>query len=982
MFDFLVARYFYRMSDLSKILNNESYRSKAFFKAALSIDGYGINTYNLYKNDELKKIPNVGRKIEKYIIEIFKTGSLSALKELQGDLPDSIFNIISLPQLNYKITRKIILNGIYNTDDLKLIVTTNINELFYMGFKKSEINKIFKSLKKHDNDYGRFQYGHAFCIAGEIKNWLVAQKEVILCETTGGLRLRDEIITEIQILISTADTLEFFNTLKKCPSLNDITALKNNEFIAKSYLDIPVRITQVKENYFYYELLKSTGSKEFVNKILKVISAKKNLVAGCKSEREVFAKLNIPYVIPELRHSISSDDIFFEGNIINNGEYKGDLHVHTNWSDGIDSLEVMAEKAKTLGFKYIAICDHSHSLKVANGLSAEVLLKQIKHIRKLNTTFDDFKIIAGAEVDIKPDGTLDYPDYILAHLDFVVAAIHSSLTQPKEQMMKRLHKALTNQYVNVFAHPTGRLLGKPGRIFEKRPETNIDFKELLQICKENNVVLEINAFPERLDINRDRSAQALRQGVKLSIGTDSHAASHLQLYEYGLNVARAAGAKSESVLNTYKYDELIQIFSEKRGKVKENIESILHNSAKDFHYYFGNNSEIINGTKTVVGIDLTASSKKATGWAFMKSHHTLTKLLVSDDEIINETVYYKPDIISIDSPLSIPAGRCCTSEDCSCRKIGIMRYCEKSLMRMGIGVFPCLLPSMVGLTERGMFLAKAFREKGFEVIESYPGVAQDILKISRKQKGLDNLIRGLESFGITGDISKNIVHDEIDAITSALVGYFYLNDQYIPLGSEEENYLIIPRIQSDILSKRLVIGIAGEISSGKTTLAEYLRFTYGFKYKRYSQIIKQMLDNNAARHELQEKGYEIYRSPDGQKNLNLKLIEKMDSRFSYVIDGLRHIEDYETLKNHFANNFVLIFIDSSFENRFKRYKNSINSNISKADFGKILNHEVERNTPLLAFKATYRIDNNKGFINMFSQADDIITGILNRRITQ
>lgn len=308
-----------------------------------------------------------------------------------------------------------------------------------------------------------------------------------------------------------------------------------------------------------------------------------------------------------------------------------------------------------------------------------------------------------------------------------------------------------------------------------------------------------------------------------------------------------------------------------------------------------------------------------------------------------------------------------------------MRYCELTLVRMDIGVFSCLLPSMAGLTERGIRLAKIFRDKGFKVIESYPGVAQDILKISRKQKGLDNLIRGLENFGITGDLKKEpILHDELDAITSALVGYFYINDQYIPLGNEEEDYLIIPRVQTDNLNKRLIIGITGETASGKTTLAEYLRFKYGLKYKRYSQVIGEMLNGNASKLELQKKRLEIPCSKDGQRQLNEKLIADIKDGTSYVIDGLRQMEDFEFLKNRYQEDFVLLFIDTSLNNRFKRYKKNVDNEMCMERFKELVNHEVEQNIPILALNATYRVDNNRSFKDMFTQADLLLNDFLNR----
>lgn len=197
----------------------------------------------------------------------------------------------------------------------------------------------------------------------------------------------------------------------------------------------------------------------------------------------------------------------------------------------------------------------------------------------------------------------------------------------------------------------------------------------------------------------------------------------------------------------------------------------------------------------VVGVDLRGSEIRPTGWALLAGDTAMTKIVKTDEEIIRETIQHDPDVISIDSPLGIPFGRCCTKDSCECRAKGILRECERTLWRRGVRVFPCLLPSMQKLTERGMRLAKAFRKRGYKVIESYPGAAQDIMRIPRKKSSLDDLAGGLQAFGIKGAcLAERCSHDELDAITSAVVGYFYLTGDYEALGNEHEEWLIIPKL--------------------------------------------------------------------------------------------------------------------------------------------------------------------------------------------
>ena len=337
---------------------------------------------------------------------------------------------------------------------------------------------------------------------------------------------------------------------------------------------------------------------------------------------------------------------------------------------------------------------------------------------------------------------------------------------------------------------------------------------------------------------------------------------------------------------------------------------------------------------------------------------------------------YNPDVVSIDSPLAYPKGRCCSQKDCECSKYGIMRTSERMLRHFGITVYPCLIDSMVNLTTRGMRLAKQLRSMGYSVIESYPGVAQDVLMIPRKGKTVEqfyHLKQGLASFGIEGDLIDNprISHDEVDAITSALVGYFYLNDQYVGLGNEDEDYLIVPRIQEELLKKRLIIGLGGETGAGKTTVAAYLQFKYGMKYFRYSKVIEQMyhIEN---KEELQRIGAQIANSEDKQRELTRYMVKNMEPSMSYVIDGLRHLEDYEELQNFFGEDFVFIYLDCRYVERYKRYSKLHFNHISPVQFERINNHQAERDITLLQFKLGYRIDNNKGFKDLRLQVDNII----------
>lgn len=652
----------------------------------------------------------------------------------------------------------------------------------------------------------------------------------------------------------------------------------------------------------------------------------------------------------------------------------GDLHMHTKWSDGIHNIEEMANYASKLGRDYIGISDHTYSLKVARGISEVDALQQIEEIHALKTK--GIKVLSSIEVEILKDGTLDFSDATLAEFDYVIAGIHTYLQQDPTELRERLEKALSNPYVNILAHPTGKLLGKPGVMFSSREPYSLPFKDILNICKKNNVVLELNCFPERFDIGTEHFEEIMKSGLFVSVGTDSHSAAHLNCLEYAEMMLAKYPKMMKNVINTFSYNKLRRFFAGQRQAAAPEVSPPAQISERlDFSHYFGNHLGIMTGNEVAVGIDLTGNESKPSGWAVLKGCHAITKPICTNEELIEESLKYNPRVVSIDSPLSYPAGRDCTDPACDCHKYGITRYCERLLSSFGIGVYPCLIPSMEKLTNRGMALARKFRDLGVEVIESYPGVAQDILSIRRKQNGLEHLKNSYKNFGITGDYfaAQKISHDELDAISSALVGLFYLNNQYVALGNKAENYLIVPSV-APAPKTRMVVGLTGEIGTGKTTLAEYLCFKHGFRSLRYSQIIQKLYSCDDSRTTLQSIGSDIAKSTERQRQLSLEIIKEIEEHpnTNYVVDGLRHKIDFDTLSEHFGNKFILLAIQSTFTNKFHRYNKRNIDPVSKEQFQAILQNEAEQDIMLLTmlcYTDDNIIINNKTFKDYFASAE-------------
>lgn len=326
----------------------------------------------------------------------------------------------------------------------------------------------------------------------------------------------------------------------------------------------------------------------------------------------------------------------------------------------------------------------------------------------------------------------------------------------------------------------------------------------------------------------------------------------------------------------------------------------------------------------VVGIDLCGSENRASGWSILEGNHTLTRRIKTDADIISATFDAKPTLVSIDSPLSLPKGRSTVDDNDPGRQAyGITRYCERVLKKRGINVYPSLIKSMQSLTARGIRLAQYFRSQGIPVIESYPGAAQDIMNIPRKGASIELLKNGLVEFGIRGEFCENpISHDELDAITSAIVGLFFWSGKFEALGNSEEEYLIIPDLnstQNDWIERR-VIGLSGPIASGKTTAGEFLK-SQGFHYTRYSLALADILYERgikATRETLQQVGKEVNKNP-GQLWLCKKLLEKLPNYGDIVIDGLRYPEDHAFWVETFGPSFLHIHISSPQETRMARY---------------------------------------------------------------
>ena len=559
-----IAEKLNKMAELLE-LNEVEFKPRAYRKAAMTIESLSEDIEKIAKEDKLEDLPGIGKNIAQKIRDMIETGTFKAYEELKKKTPIDVDELEAIEGLGPKTIKKLYKQlGVKNIKDLeKAAKAGKIRKIEGLGEIVEE--NILKGIEFSKKGKGRVLLGFALPSAQEIVNRLKKLREVKQISLAGSLRRRKESIGDVDILITSSKpekVMDFFTTMK---DVADIIAKGHTKSSVRLDNGIQVDVRVVEDKSFGSALQYFTGSKNHNIRLRKIAIEKKlklseyglfsgkKAVAG-RTEQEVYKKLGLRYIEPELREDIGEVEAAQQGKLpklIGYNDIKGDIHTHTNWSDGAESIETMAKAAKKMGYKYIAVTDHCGNLKIANSLDEKRMLKQIKEIEQINNKLSGFKILTGCEVNIKEDGSLDMDDSVLKKLDVVIASIHSGFKNPREKIMKRLIAAMENENVDVIGHPTGRKMGK-------REAYDVDFDRLFSKSKETNTALEINAWPERLDLNDVNVKAAVEAGVNLVIGTDAHSIDHLKFMELGIATARRGWAESKNVLNTLPADRLLK----------------------------------------------------------------------------------------------------------------------------------------------------------------------------------------------------------------------------------------------------------------------------------------------------------------------------------------------------------------------------------------------------------------------------------------
>ena len=560
-----IANIFRQVSQILEIKDENPFRIRAYERAAQNIESIPEDIELFIKEGTLKTIPGIGKDLEEKIKEICSKGSLQYLEDLKKEVPQGLLDVLAIPGVGPKMAK--LLHEKLKIRDVVMLERMahagRVREL--PGIKKKTEDNILRGIELLKRGRDRMDLKTATDASSLFIKELNRSKEIKEICPAGSLRRRKETVRDIDILVSSKNPKKVMDRFVKLPDVKDVMAkgAAKSSIVTTDGIQVDVRV--IKESSYGASLMYFTGSKEHniklrqfaIKKGLKLNEYglfKKNKIIKGKTEKEIYKALGLGYIEPELREGRGEIEASLEGNLpdlVKLGDIKGDLHVHSVWSDGGSSTEDIVKKARELGYEYVAITDHSQGLKIAGGLNKEELKIKREEIEKLNKKYKDIKVLFGTEVDIRSDGTLDYPDDILKEMDIVIAAIHVGFKQSKEQLTRRIIKACQNKYVHIIAHPTGRLWGA-------REAYEVDFENIFKVAKDTSTVMEINSFPQRLDLNDIHSRMAMDFGVKLAINTDAHIAEQLDTMRFGVSCGRRGWLEKKDVLNTLSLSKLTQ----------------------------------------------------------------------------------------------------------------------------------------------------------------------------------------------------------------------------------------------------------------------------------------------------------------------------------------------------------------------------------------------------------------------------------------
>ncbi|KPK94965.1 MAG: hypothetical protein AMJ88_02255 [Anaerolineae bacterium SM23_ 63] len=563
-----VAEVFQRIADLLEIKGEEIYRVLAYRRASDTVRSLGESIEAVWRDGRLEEIPGVGKAISGKIDELLRTGRLEFYEKLTTEIPPSLIDLLHVGDVGPKKAARFWKElGITSLDDLEAAAKAGrLKSLRGMGERSEKrILESLEALKLRQTD--RILINQAWEIAADLVASLGKLPGVEKAEVAGSLRRWRETVGDLDLIAASSDASSVMNAFLSLPQISRIVGRGETKLSVELHNGLRTQLWVHPPSHFGTALQYATGSQAH-NVRLRELAKRSGLSLSehgfmrqdgseitCEDEEEVYRILGLPWIPAELREDRGEVEAALEDRLpklITQNDLVGELHSHSDWSDGSCTLEEMVRAAQAFGLQYLAITDHSQSLGVARGLDVDRLRQQREAINEIQQAVgDDIRVLQGIEVEILADGRMDYSDEVLSELDLVIASLHTSLRQPRHIITARLLKAIRNPHVDMIAHPTGRLIGS-------RDPADLDMEAIFETAAEHQVVLSINASPERLDLSDVHARRAMELGCLLAVNTDAHHPEHLVLQQYGVGVARRAWVESGSVINCWPYDRVHQ----------------------------------------------------------------------------------------------------------------------------------------------------------------------------------------------------------------------------------------------------------------------------------------------------------------------------------------------------------------------------------------------------------------------------------------
>jgi len=561
-----LARLFHRIADALEIKGEDSFKVIAYQKASRILEDLTADVKTLADENRLRQVPGIGSGLASKIEEYLRTGKMEKYQEALSGIPEGLLPLLEVQGLGGKTIRLVWKElGVKDLAGLKRVIQDgSLAKLRGLGEKRAA--NILKGIELHERAQERISIFEATIVVEEVLAYLHRSPKFLRLSPAGSLRRMRETVGDIDILAGgrPKDSQELIAWFTRFPEV--VRILSAGETKSSILVTAPggqrqVDLRLVDESEYGAALQYFTGSKAH-NVKLRGMAKEKGLkiseygvfrgsrkIAG-RTEEEVYRSLGLPLIPPEMREDRGEVELALEGRlpaIVEAADVRGDLHVHSDWSDGSLSLKELAEAARQMGYEYIAVCDHSRSAAYAGGLSPERLRRQIREIDKVNRTLRGVRLLKGVEVDILADGRLDLPDSVLGLLDFVVASVHSGF---RKNVTARMIKAMSNPLVRVIGHPTGRLIsGREGY--------EVNLEKVMEAAREKGTALELNAYFDRLDLHELHLKQAKDKGLRISLGTDTHHPGGLAMMRFGVGIARRAWLAKTDILNCLPVQKLM-----------------------------------------------------------------------------------------------------------------------------------------------------------------------------------------------------------------------------------------------------------------------------------------------------------------------------------------------------------------------------------------------------------------------------------------